>query len=401
MSRLSALIFLCLLFASCKKSQPPVESLGDPTIDYYFPNTGNVGDTVLIVGQNLSKTAKNNIIKFGGAEAAAFQSIVHPSPIADSLRVVIPAGASSAPLQLAVYSKHAVAKDTFYITTGKWIKRASFPPGGRFNGVAFSVGSKGYVGLGTGEGNPAGHELQDLWEYDPDANTWTRKADYPNGTIRQCTSFVIGTMAYVGFGTHTASPYANNYSLYAYDPAADTWTVKASAPAFETDDVVGLAVNNTGYIITGFYSSQFLTYDQPSDTWTKKPNFPGGTRSQASGFVINNEVYIGGGNPGTIPYYNDFWKYSPLADKWTQLTNIPAVDFPAISFSLNGKGYWGAPYYGGFYEYDPTTNKWARKKPFPGIAYKYQMAFTVNNRAFVTCGLIDNGYSAETWEFVP
>jgi hypothetical protein len=398
--RIYLLFLLCLLFVSCKKS-PPVEVLGDPSVDYFSPGLGNVGDTILVIGQNFSKTAQNNVVKFGTVDAPAFRSTVHPASIADSLQVIVPAGASSAVLRLMVYTRQAVSKDTFFVTTGKWIKRASLPGGGRFNGVAFAIGDKGYVGLGTGEGVSPANERNDLWEYDPTADTWTRKADYPNGTLRQCTSFVINGKAYVGFGTQTTLSYLNNYSLYAYDPAANVWTKKATTPAYETDDVVGLAANNTGYIITGFYSSQFLTYDQPSDTWQVKANFPGPTRSQASGFVINNEIYVGGGNSGQILSYNDLWKYSPTAGIWTQLAGAPASGYPEISFSLNGKGYRGLPYYGGFYEYDPVANTWARKKPFPGIAYKYQLSFTVNNRAFVTCGLIDNGYSAETWEFVP
>jgi len=190
-----------------------VEVLGDPSVDYFSPGLGDAGDTILVIGQNFSKTAKNNVVKFGLADAAAFQCTAHPAPAADSLKVVVPAGASSAPLRLKVYSKQAISKDTFYVTTGKWIKRASLPGCGRFNGVAFAVCDKGYVGLGTGDGISPANERNDLWEYDPTADTWTQKANYPNGTLKKCTSFVINGKAYVGFGTQTTLSYLNNYSL--------------------------------------------------------------------------------------------------------------------------------------------------------------------------------------------
>jgi len=51
---------------------------------------------------------------------------------------------------------------------------------GRFRGsaryvaVGFSIGAKGYVGMGTDHSSIR----KDFWEYDPDADTWTQTADF-------------------------------------------------------------------------------------------------------------------------------------------------------------------------------------------------------------------------------
>ena len=161
--RIYTLVFLAILFASCKKSNNtgPVEELGEPVIKTFTPS-GNVGDTVWITGKNFSKTAQNNIAKFGIANGTTFKSIIHTGNLADSLAVVVPPGASSDILKLSIYSQSISAKDSFYVTTGRWIKRASCPSGGRFSGAAFSIGNKGYIGMGTGEGSASGPYLKDL-----------------------------------------------------------------------------------------------------------------------------------------------------------------------------------------------------------------------------------------------
>lgn len=57
--------------------------------------------------------------------------------------------------------------------------------GNRYGVVAFGVGNKGYVGLGIKHSNKDGIDtfMNDFWEYNPDTNTWIRKADFPGGRV--------------------------------------------------------------------------------------------------------------------------------------------------------------------------------------------------------------------------
>lgn len=399
-------IFSIGLLAACSKPSPgpdngngTAETLGDPVINAYFPSSGNVGDTILIIGQNFSKLAKNNQVSFN--PASAIPLVVVPGAKYDTMEVIVPSGANTGRLTVSVLSKTATGKDTFWITTGKWIRRADFPAGGRANAMAFGIGRKGYLGFGVVFGWLS---QQDLWEYDPDLDHWTRKADCPS--CPATTSFVVNNKAYVGFDISSNATAANQF--YTYDPTLNSWSLKGNVNGEAITDAVSFVAANKGYITSNDFSFRFLMYDPSAGTWTQKNNFPVPRRSLASGFVINDELYLGGGHWDSITY-KDLWKYSPALDKWTQLANAYSGSFPLTSFSLNGKGYWllGNSYKGsGFYEYDPATNTWSMKKAFPGSAYKNEMSFVANNRAFVTGGIVyisaaHDTLSAETWEFVP
>ena len=54
-----------------------------------------------------------------------------------------------------------------------WTQKAAFPGTSRHLAVAMAVDGKGYFGTGY-DGTD---RLNDFWEYDPVANSWTQKAD--------------------------------------------------------------------------------------------------------------------------------------------------------------------------------------------------------------------------------
>lgn len=59
---------------------------------------------------------------------------------------------------------NSLAQDT-------WTQKADFGGGITEAAVGFSIGNKGYMGIGGGY-------TQDFWEYDPDTNSWTQKANF-------------------------------------------------------------------------------------------------------------------------------------------------------------------------------------------------------------------------------
>ena len=71
----------------------------------------------------------------------------------------------------------------------------------RRNAVGFSIGTKGYIGTGFNGAGYSGSYLNDFWEYDQSINTWTQKTDF-SGTVRSgAVGFSIGTKGYVGIGS--------------------------------------------------------------------------------------------------------------------------------------------------------------------------------------------------------
>ncbi|MBK8586850.1 MAG: hypothetical protein IPN88_16055 [Bacteroidetes bacterium] len=75
---------------------------------------------------------------------------------------------------------------------------------------------KGYIG--TGDVSPL---AQDFWEYDQDNNSWTQKSNFGGNGRSVAVGFSIGTKGYIGLGYSTGMFYQD---LWEYDPTTDTWT---------------------------------------------------------------------------------------------------------------------------------------------------------------------------------
>src|SRR5919106_913314 len=74
---------------------------------------------------------------------------------------------------------------------------ADYPGACISRGTAFAVGNKGYVGLGWSDGS-----CDDVWEYDPETDSWTGKADFPGGPRYHAVSFTRGDEAFVACGVY-------------------------------------------------------------------------------------------------------------------------------------------------------------------------------------------------------
>lgn len=110
-----------------------------------------------------------------------------------------------------------------------WTKRESVGGSKRERGVGFSIGGRGYIGLGQDTLNQM---LSDFWEYDPGTNSWTQKANFSGVGRRDAVAFSIGSKGYVGTGMSNADAFAGSTlsDFWQYDPATNAWTSKALYP---------------------------------------------------------------------------------------------------------------------------------------------------------------------------
>ncbi len=193
-----------------------------------------------------------------------------------------------------------------------WVKRASLPGGVRWNPTGFAINGKGYVGLGVVDGAHTSTKLKDWWEFDPNANTWTKKANFPGGAREYAGGFAVGNYGYVCGGEEVAT------DLWQYNPALDTWTKKTSPPTQGLSYMVGLngVVNAgapTGFIVSGTPGG-CLEYNPATDKWGVLPDVPGGYRNAFAGFMIGLSLYVAGGTGG-VPYG---WQKDLEALNWTK-----------------------------------------------------------------------------------
>jgi N-acetylneuraminic acid mutarotase len=252
--------------------------------------------------------------------------------------------------------------------TNKWTRKANFP--GYFTGriVSFTIGTKGYIGTEIHWSTSV--PVNEFWEYDPATNAWTQKASIPTTPARYgAVGFSIGTKGYFGIG-HKDDGMNDSYykDFWEWDQAINVWTRKADFEGTIRGEAVGFSIGSKGYIGTGNgdtpYSTEFWEWDQATDVWTRKADFGGNSRTEAVGFSIGNKGYIGtgyGGSQTSYLLYNDFWEWDQTTDLWTRKANFGGgARSTAVGVSISNKGYLGTGLggniiyaYQDFWEYDP------------------------------------------------
>lgn len=168
--------------------------------------------------------------------------------------------------------------------TDAWTQKASYTPSTIVDGISFSIGNKGYVGLGDSF-------QKDFCEYDPAANTWTPKASYGGQGRIMATAFVINGKGYVGMGEN--NNYAYKFDWWEYDPTADTCTYIGNFPSSGTIAAVGFSTNGKGYMATSGSTGVAVWELNPAGyAWTQKTNYPGQPSMYGSVMVIGDSAYV-------------------------------------------------------------------------------------------------------------
>ncbi|MFY7653311.1 MAG: Kelch repeat-containing protein [Chitinophagaceae bacterium] len=329
-------------------------------------------------------------------------------------------------------------KSTTTTTTdqsGNWVKRADFGGVGRTEGISFVIGDTAYVGTGF----DGFFRYNDLWAFTPDLNSgrgsWSQRSSIPapagtNGVMgrNSAVAFTINNRGYVTTGTNGFTRFADTWE---FNPATNSWTQKADFPeGLDPNgrpngrfDAVAFAIGNRGYVTTGFNGSannDLYIYDAATDKWTQGPSLGGEKRSAAVAFVFNGEGYVVTGikNGQNV---NDFWKYNPSTG-WSQLRNInnassegfdddytDIVRNNAVAFTItNGtttKAYIttgkNGTYTSKTWEYNFTNDTWVRKSNYERSAREGAVAFTVKGRGYVANGTSGTFYLDDCDELKP
>lgn len=263
--------------------------------------------------------------------------------------------------------------------------------------VSFGLDGIGYSVAGNIQDTPSNQ----FYSYDPASDTWTKLPDVP-GPSR---GFGIGDTydgkAYVGFGLTATNLVLDD--LWVFDPSNESWTALASCPC--TPRFHPTFVAHNGKIFVGLGGSangnlnDWWEYDIASDSWSQKPSFPGAVRHHPYQFAIGDYVYTGfghGNNSPAVTIYNDWYRYDPVTEEWTQMADLPAEGRVAgTQFSANGKGYvlsgdgdnHSFMNTGEFWEYDPLLNEWTELPAHPGFSRWAPSSFILDNEVYFYAGL--------------
>lgn len=239
---------------------------------------------------------------------------------------------STGTTDLDIYFKDFWEFDPTRPAGSQWSASAvtELPSVGRREAVAFSLNGKGYVGTGLADGSQA---LKDFWCYDPGSNTWT--VSNFNGEIRLgAVAFVLGDKAVVCLGTGSANGTSYRMDVNIFNGSTNEWSVspyplrdisgrgwdndygripRAYAVAFTSSRTSGVP---RGYIATGQgnYRNTCWEYDIERDRWYEVTELPSAmtNRAFAVGFTLNDYGYVTTGGTSTgITVDADTWKFTP------------------------------------------------------------------------------------------
>ncbi len=239
--------------------------------------------------------------------------------------------------------------------TDSWTQKAAFPGVGRVGAVAEVVKGKAYVGFGykSGSGVYASDStiLADFWAYNPESDSWERKADFPKSAytnkppLNSCSSFTYQKWLYI-IGLYNGKAYSNE--VWRYDTEADNWERLNNFKGSPRSAAVACTDGTFYYFGLGYnrnFRSDWWQYFPATDTWKEMKSMPGKGRVNATAFVFNNRFFVAGGHyiSGTLTgneYFDDILEYDRAADKWYIIGKIPTGGREnALAFVLNHKAY--------------------------------------------------------------
>jgi N-acetylneuraminic acid mutarotase len=232
-------------------------------------------------------------------------------------------------------------------------------------------------------------------EYDPSADRWNTKAPMPVG-LHHVGIGVTGEQIYVigGYMQSGLTVWEPVATVYAYDPATNTWDQRAPMPsprgALSVTEHEGKLYAIGGYDRKA-NSAAVEVYDPQRNTWTSRAPLPT-PRDHLAAATVSGKVYaIGGRLNGDYRRNLSVTEvYDPLTDRWTLAPDLPTARSGITAAEVGGKVYvfGGEGGDGTFREneaYDPTRNTWQTMAPMPTGRHGLGSA-VVHGRIYVISG---------------
>lgn len=335
-----------LLLAGHKSNSNELFELALPKIESFSPLKGTFNDTIELIGENFSPIKNKNIVSFDGHQAEVVASTK------TTLSVIVPTSLNTQwnKIEIVLNLQSDTAKELFEILAPK------------IDGFSPEYGTSNTLIKITGNNfSPIRQDNTIIFDsnfgevIEASTKELTVKIPFGNYTNR---FFEIGVTV-AGQTTYTASMF--NLRI--------PWLKRKDVPpdGFNKTKATAFSLLNMGYVGLGLGNSSenanhdFYRYHPVHNTWEKITDFGGEGRYNATSFVIGNYAYVG---TGSISYYdvdktNDFWRFDPITEDWTEIANFPISTSGAKGLSVNGKGYiFIDNYVDNFWSYDPSIDKW-------------------------------------------
>jgi N-acetylneuraminic acid mutarotase len=234
-----------------------------------------------------------------------------------------------------------------------------------------------------------------LEEYDPSTDRWTSKTPMPVG-LHHVGIGVAGGRLYVigGYRRSGLTVWGPVATVYAYDPATDSWVERAPMPTARGALSV-TAHEGKLYAIGGYdrtaNSVAVEAYDPVRNLWVSRAPLPTGRDHLAAATVAGKIYAIGGRVDGD--YHRNLSVtevYDPATDSWARVADLPTARSGIAAAEVDGRIYvfGGEGGDGTFHEneaYDPAHDTWEAMAPMPTARHGLGSA-VVDGRIYVISG---------------
>lgn len=144
---------------------------------------------------------------------------------------------------------------------------------GRYEAASFQIGQHAYVGGGM----VGSTFLTDFWRYTPPANAtdpgyWDFWCFFDKGKPRaEAVWFTLDGKGYYGLGYTNTNEYLDDF--FEFDPDAQSWTERQRFPGGGRRDALGFSLLHRGFVGTGFQRIIQVTTSEAirSDMWQYEP----------------------------------------------------------------------------------------------------------------------------------
>jgi N-acetylneuraminic acid mutarotase len=229
----------------------------------------------------------------------------------------------------------------------RWTKKNPMPLASHhvafadLNGKIYAFG--GFVLPSSGP--PAWVPIDNVWEYDPVADTWKALAPMPTKRGSPVAAVVGGKIYVIGGASvhpgsaepavHPARPHRSLATVEEYDPATNTWRARSPMPTARNHAAVG-AVDGKIYVIGGRVGAAFIgvasntdvveEYDPATDSWGAVRARMPTPRSASAWGTYAGRIYVAGGefqNAQLMAAYRALEAYDPAANQWISIPSMP------------------------------------------------------------------------------
>lgn len=177
-----------------------------------------------------------------------------------------------------------------------------------YRATSFSIGNTGYILTSS----PSEGDNVNFIAYDPDTDSWSEKSQYPSDIMYDTLSFTVNNKGYICFSMDVGAEGNFINDLWEYDPEADSWTERTSYPVGYTTGAVSLVIDDMAYVASGFINDTVYRYSPIDNSWESIES-PNVYFYFSFGFTLGNFGYIGLGsiNDPTTEASDEIWRLDP------------------------------------------------------------------------------------------